>query len=71
MSGSIGGVDIRLPMGSIIGIITTIHGLMGPERPRGWPDSIQVNINLVWGLVLLAFGAAMLGLAWMAAQAKK
>jgi hypothetical protein len=71
MSGSIGGIDIRLPMGlmfTIIGVIEAIYGLMSNELPKGWPESLHVNINLLWGLVLAVFGAIMLVSARLAAK---
>ena len=39
----------------------------GPSREIYF-RSLDININLVWGLVLLAFGAAMLTLAWRASR---
>ena len=37
----------------------------GP-RSEIYARSLGININLVWGLVLVAFGASMLTLAWCA-----
>ncbi|MGN6641569.1 MAG: hypothetical protein ACTHKU_01060 [Verrucomicrobiota bacterium] len=54
------GLDLRWPIGlmfSLIGIILTISGLVTGER------SLGININLVWGIVLVLFGAFMLILA--------
>jgi hypothetical protein len=55
------GLDIRTPIGlmfSVFGIILTIYGFVSD---RGiYVRSLGININLVWGLALLAFGAVML-----------
>jgi hypothetical protein len=57
-------LDIRIPIGlmfSIIGLILAIFGLV--SDPEIYARSLGVNINLVWGCVLLVFGAMMLSLA--------
>lgn len=57
-------LDVRVPMGVmfvLLGAVLTIYGLTthGP-----YAQSLGVNINLWWGLVILAFGVLMLLLAW-------
>lgn len=57
-------LDLRLPMGlmfSIFGALLTIYGLVSDKAI--YERSLGVNVNLQWGLVLLVFGLAMLGLA--------
>jgi hypothetical protein len=53
------GLDIRWPIGlmfSLIGVLLVITGAAtGPEA-----RSLNININLWWGIVLLVFGALML-----------
>ena len=55
------GLDIRLPIGvlfTVFGLILILFGaLSGPEQ---YQRSLGININLIWGLVLLAFGSWML-----------
>ena len=54
------GIDIRLPIGilfSLLGVILTAYGALG-DTSR-YRQSLDVNINLVWGLVLLVFGVLM------------
>jgi len=62
-------MDIRTPIGLmflIIGIILVFWGFIsGPEI---YSRSLNVNVNILWGLVLVAFGAVMSGLAWKAAR---
>jgi hypothetical protein len=55
------GIDIRLPIGmlfSILGIILTIFGAIG-DKSR-YSQSLGVNVNLWWGIVLIVFGVIML-----------
>ncbi len=53
------GLDIRWPIGlmfTLIGILLTIEGaITGPTD-----KSLGININLIWGIVLLIFGVLML-----------
>ncbi len=60
-------LDIRFPLGllfSVIGLILAVAGMVTDERSLGY------NINLWWGLVLLAFGASMLLLAGRATRGR-
>lgn len=56
-------LDIRLPIGLlfvILGVLLGLHGLAtGLTDPARYERSLGLNINLWWGLVMLAFGAAM------------
>jgi hypothetical protein len=63
------GLDIRLPIGmmfSLIGLLLTITGLLTNSDTAMYQRSLGININLVWGLVLLVFGLLMLGFALLA-----
>jgi hypothetical protein len=55
-------LDIRLPIGlmfSIFGLLLAGFGLC--SDPAIYAEhSLGINVNLDWGLVLLAFGATML-----------
>ncbi len=65
-------LDVRLPIGlmfTIFGALLVVFGLT--SDPAIYQRSLGVNINLRWGLALLVFGLAMLGLAWRAARAAK
>jgi hypothetical protein len=54
-------LDLRIPMGllfTIVGAIMTVFGLF----TRGsviYERSANMNINLIWGVVMLAFGITM------------
>lgn len=55
------GLDIRLPIGlmfSLIGILLTLFGLFGDKAI--YQRSLEINVNLWWGIVMLIFGLAML-----------
>jgi hypothetical protein len=55
------GLDIRLPMGmlfTILGILLIGFGLL--SDPTIYVQSLGINVNFRWGLVLLAFGLVML-----------
>jgi hypothetical protein len=54
------GIDIRLPIGilfALLGLILTAYGALGDTSRYRQP--LDVNINLVWGFVLLVFGVLM------------
>jgi hypothetical protein len=56
--------DLRLPIGimfTLFGAILTIFGAVSDKAI--YERSLGININLIWGIVLLVFGIAMLFLA--------
>jgi hypothetical protein len=62
-------LDVRLPIGllfTLFGIILTGYGVAGDAEVYR-RHSLGMNINLVWGLVLLAFGVVML---WVALRSR-
>jgi hypothetical protein len=57
-------LDLRLPIGlmfSIFGVMLVAYGLMSDAAI--YARSLGINVNLWWGIVLLAFGLVMLGFA--------
>lgn len=65
-------LDVRLPIGgmfTLFGIILVVYGLVSAEAI--YQRSLGINVNLWWGLVLLVFGSAMLGLAYRAYRRSK
>jgi uncharacterized membrane protein YidH (DUF202 family) len=57
------GLDIRWPIGlmfSFIGILLVVYGAATASDVEMYRHSLGMNINLIWGVVLLVFGAAML-----------
>lgn len=57
-------LDLRLPIGfmfSLFGVMLVIYGILSDRAI--YERSLGINVNLLWGAVLLGFGAAMLGLA--------
>lgn len=60
------GLDIRWPIGlmfSLIGAMLTLFGLLTNSKTEVYEGSLGININLIWGLVLLIFGVFMLVMA--------
>jgi hypothetical protein len=57
-------MDLRLPIGlmfTTFGVILTAYGFVGDRAI--YERSLGIDVNLWWGLVLLAFGLVMLRLA--------
>ena len=62
MSGA-AALDLRIPIGglfTVLGLVLTGFGLLTSGNAAMYARSDDVNLNLVWGLVMLAFGALML-----------
>lgn len=57
------GLDIRWPIGlmfSLLGVLLAGYGLFHRVASLTSIDGQDININLIWGIVLLAFGILML-----------
>lgn len=57
-------LDIRYPIGllfTILGLTLAIFGAL--TSPEVYERSLGINMNLIWGLVMAAFGFVMLILA--------
>ena len=60
------GLDVRLPIGGLftaLGLLLGGYGLATAGDASHYTRSLSVNINLWWGLVMLAFGVVLLGAA--------
>jgi hypothetical protein len=54
------GIDIRLPIGFVFALVGILLTAFGAASDRSiYQRSLGVNVNLYWGLVLLAFGVIM------------
>jgi hypothetical protein len=57
------GLDIRIPIGAmfaILGALLAAFGVYGAMvHSEIYQKSLGINVNLWWGFVMLAFGAAM------------
>jgi hypothetical protein len=65
-------LDIRYPIGYlflVIGTILVVYGLAS-DPAIYVTHSLGVNINLWWGIIQIAFGAIMVGLARRGARKK-
>ncbi len=60
------GLDIRWPIGlmfSLVGLLMTVFGFVTRGDAEMYKRSLDININLIWGIVLLIFGGFMLAMA--------
>ncbi len=58
------GLDLRIPIGLmffIMGLLLVGYGALGDKAI--YARSLGLNVNLIWGAVLLVFGALMIALA--------
>jgi hypothetical protein len=58
------GLDLRWPVGllfTILGALLVVFGLA--SDPAIYVRSLGINVNLWWGVVMMAFGLIMIGLA--------
>jgi hypothetical protein len=60
--------DLRLPIGIMFSLFGAMLVIFGAVSDKAIYDthSLGININLVWGGVLLVFGVFMLFLTWRA-----
>ena len=66
------GLDVRIPLGAmfaVLGALLSGYGLLTDHSAELYRRSLTVNVNLWWGLVMLAFGAVLLALARRGRQA--
>ena len=59
-------LDIRMPIGllfTLLGVVVGGYGLATGGEPAMYAQSLSVNLNLWWGLVMLLFGIIMLSAA--------
>jgi uncharacterized membrane protein len=57
------GLDLRKPIGYFflaLGLILAVYGLMTKGDAEMYRRSLDMNINLIWGGVLIVFGLFML-----------
>jgi len=54
------GLDIRWPIGLMFTLIGVLLAIYGAVVKSDHATSLGININLIWGIVLLVFGVLML-----------
>lgn len=60
------GLDIRMPIGGMFaftGLLLVVYGLATGGDAQMYARALGFNVNLWWGLAMLAFGVVMLTLA--------
>lgn len=63
MSDAAATLDLRLPIGglfTVVGVILAGYGLATAKDAAIYAPSAGININLIWGVVMLVFGILML-----------
>jgi hypothetical protein len=68
------GLDIRLPIGmmfALLGALLGIYGFATGSDTTMYSSSLDLNVNLWWGLVLFVFGAVMLTFALIARRSNR
>ena len=66
-------LDLRIPLGlmfTIVGLILVIFGAV-TNGSSLYARSAGMNINLIWGVAMLAFGITMFVLGWRASKRPK
>jgi hypothetical protein len=65
-------LDLRVPIGLLFATLGVVLSAYGALSDRAiYQTSLGINVNLWWGLVLVLFGGAMLGSAWLAARKRR
>ena len=62
------GLDVRIPIGGLftaLGLLLSLYGLATAGDVAHYARSVSVNINLWWGVVMLAFGLLLLLATWL------
>lgn len=65
-------LDLKLPIGwllSAYGVLLTIYGLL--TKKEMYAISLGINLNLIWGVLMLAIGAGFLLAAFLKRGGKK
>jgi len=65
------GLDVRVPVGLmlvIMGVLLVGYGLLGDQSI--YARSLGLNVNAIWGSVLIAAGAVLLGLSQRASRSR-
>jgi len=56
-------VDIRIPIGlmfSILGVLITVFGFVTMANADMYQKSLNINVNIIMGILMLVFGGLML-----------
>ncbi|HEY9164981.1 MAG TPA: hypothetical protein VIS48_02340 [Candidatus Kryptonia bacterium] len=64
--------DLKIPLGSLLGFYGLLlfgYGLLGPREIYG--KSLGMNINLVWGIIMIVVGGIFLGVSYAKRNGKR
>jgi hypothetical protein len=65
-------LDLKLPIGwllSAYGVLLTVYGLL--TKKEMYAISLGINLNLIWGLLMLAIGLGFLATAFLKRKSAK
>lgn len=65
-------VDIRIPIGlmfSILGVLITVFGFVTKANTEMYQKSLNINVNIIMGILMLIFGVVMLLFAYIKKKA--
>jgi hypothetical protein len=65
-------LDLKLPIGwllSAYGVLLTVYGLL--TKKGTYAISLGVNVNLIWGILMIALGGGFLLVAFLKKDKKK
>lgn len=71
MSNLAGFIDLKLPLGALLtfyGLVLTLYGIV--TKPEFYQKSLYLNLNLIWGIIMLVIGVLLLFMAYKT-KAKK
>ncbi len=57
--------DLKIPLGTLLsfyGIVLLVYGAFGPKSI--YAKSLNIDVNLIWGIVMLIVGTAFLSVAF-------
>ncbi len=64
--------DLKIPLGSLLGfygILLAAYGIFGPADI--YKKSFQLNVNLIWGVLMIVIASAFLLVAYFERNGKK
>ncbi|MCL5267244.1 MAG: hypothetical protein M1469_03960 [Bacteroidetes bacterium] len=64
--------DLKIPLGSLLGfygILLLFYGLFGPASV--YKKSFNLNVDLIWGILMLVIGSSFLAASYFGRSVKK
>ncbi len=64
--------DLKIPLGGLLefyGILLLLYGIIGPASV--YKKSFNLNVNIIWGILMIVIGSAFLLSSYMGRKAKE